>query len=152
MTITVGRGEIILMPQVGQGEIDIQQLFFFLHSIQSITEMLKQVGHLQIENGLCKKGLIVRYLILPNHIENSLKVLEVLTGIDKNIHISLMNQYHPMHKANEFEELNRPLNKDEFGKVYNRLLELGFDNGWIQEEDSAENYLPDFTKQKPFDI
>lgn len=121
-------------------------------SKQCIAEMLKQVGHLQIENGLCKKGLIVRHLILPNNIENSLRVLAVLTSIDKNIHISLMNQYHPMHEAKKFSELNRPLNRNEFEKVYNRLLELGFENGWVQEEESSECYLPNFAKQKPFNI
>jgi putative pyruvate formate lyase activating enzyme len=61
-----------------------------------------------------------------------------------------MTQYEPVHKANKFPELNRRITKEEFETVHNYQLELGLENGWVQEMGSAEIYLPDFTKENPF--
>jgi putative pyruvate formate lyase activating enzyme len=118
-----------------------------------IKEMLKQVGHLQMsEKGIAKKGIIVRHLILPNNIENSFKVLENLREIDKNIYIHLMAQYEPMNRAKEFPELNRTITKKELRMVFDRLVALGFENGWVQDLESHAVLVPDFTKSDPFKI
>ena len=123
---------------------------YFKTALEAVKEMYRQVGNLQIENGIAKKGLIVRHLVLPNNLENSFGVLVALANIDKNIYVSLMNQYLPIHKADNFEELTCVVNKKEFSEVYDFLLDMGFKNGWVQGEKSQENLVPDFKKTEPF--
>lgn len=115
-------------------------------ALSAIKEMYRQVGNFD-----GKKGLIVRHMVLPNNLANSFGVLQKIAELDKNIYVSLMNQYFPMYKANKFPELARVVSEEEFAQVYNYLQELGFENGWIQGEKSQENLLPDFTKDKPFE-
>lgn len=117
-----------------------------------IAEMLKQVGILQLdEQELAMRGVLVRHLILPNAVENSFGVVRKLAELDKNIFFSLMKQYIPVYKAKNFPELNRPVNENEFEKVFNFLLEKEMDNGWIQEDDCGKIFLPDFKRQNPFE-
>ena len=123
---------------------------YFETATKVVEEMLRQVGHLQIVNNKAVRGMIIRHLVLPNNLENSFGVIKKIFEIDLDIHISLMNQYLPMYKANNFPELTRMVAKEEFEKVYNYLLDLGFENGWVQGEKSQENLIPDFTKIKPF--
>jgi len=118
---------------------------------EAIKEMLRQVGNLKLtKEGIAEKGVLVRHLILPNNIANSLKVLEYLKEIDGNLYISLMSQYEPIHRAKDFPELNRIITKKELGKVFDYLVELGFENGWVQDIESHAVFLPDFTKENPF--
>jgi putative pyruvate formate lyase activating enzyme len=123
---------------------------YFETASQAIAEMFKQVGQLQIEGNIAKRGLIVRHLVLPNNLANSFGVLKKLAALDQNIHISLMNQYFPLHQAKKFPELCRTTSKEEFNRVYNYLLNLDFKNGWVQGEKSQNNLIPDFSKTKPF--
>ncbi|MDP2934779.1 MAG: radical SAM protein, partial [bacterium] len=108
---------------------------------ETIKEMINQVG---VEN------VIVRHLILPNNIRNSLGALEKLREINKSTCISLMTQYEPVFRAREFSEINRRITEDEFEKVHNYQLELGLTKGWVQEMESQKVFLPDFTKDNPF--
>jgi len=118
---------------------------------ESIKEMLRQVGNLEMnQDGSAKKGVIVRHLILPNNLENSFRVLDIIKEIDKNIHINLMSQYEPVYKAKDFPEINRPITKKEFEKVFDYLTGLGLENGWVQEIESHNDLLPDFNKENPF--
>ncbi len=116
----------------------------------AISEMYRQVGNLEIKDELAKKGLIVRHLVLPDNLENSYRALDIVAGIDKNIYISLLNQYFPAFKAKEFSEINREVTEEEFEKAQDYALKLGFENGWIQTERSCETLLPDFKKANPF--
>ena len=119
----------------------------------AIKEMLRQVGNLQInEQGIAEKGIIVRHMILPNNIENSLQVLKYLSDIDLNIYVHLMTQYEPVYKAKDFPEVNRNINQKEFEIIFDYLTELGFENGWVQEMESHDKFLPDFTKENPFSV
>lgn len=118
---------------------------------QTIQEMFNQVGNLKVsKQGIAKKGLIVRHLILPNNVENSLGVLKIIAGIGKNIFISLMTQYEPVFRSKEFSEINRRITEDEFKKIHNYQLELGLTKGWVQEMGSQEVFLPDFNRENPF--
>jgi putative pyruvate formate lyase activating enzyme len=119
-------------------------------AIIAIHEMLEQTGELIIKNNIAKKGIIIRHLILPNNIENSFKVLDEIAKINRNIYVSLMSQYNPIYKANLYPEINRKLYQEEFNKVYNYLLELELNNGWHQELDSSNIFVPDFNKINPF--
>ncbi len=116
----------------------------------AIKEMLKQVGNLQITDGLVKKGIIVRHLVLPNNIENSLAVLNEISDIDKNIFISLMSQYIPMFKIEKYPELQQKISAEEFEQVCDYLSFLELENGWTQELSSADCWVPNFAVADPF--
>ncbi|MDD3102136.1 MAG: radical SAM protein [Patescibacteria group bacterium] len=116
----------------------------------AIKEMLRQVGHLKTKNNIAYKGIILRHLVLPNNTKNSLQVLEQTALIDKNIHLSLMNQYYPLYKAADFKEINQCVDNEEFNKVCKYALNLGFKNGWVQEKDSSRVLIPNFALKKPF--
>ncbi|MFA6528347.1 MAG: radical SAM protein [Candidatus Gracilibacteria bacterium] len=120
-------------------------------AIPVIKEMIRQVGNLQIDlEGVARRGVVVRHLVLPGNLENSLEAIRKLAEIDMELHVSLMNQYFPMHKAKNFPEVNRVLTKDEFDQVFKFLLKKGFQNGWVQDEESREVLIPDFTRENPF--
>jgi len=117
----------------------------------TIWEMFRRVGNLEIsEQGIAKKGIIVRHLILPNNLENSLGVLRHIREINKDTYVSLMTQYEPIFRAKEFPEINRRIIREEFERIHNYQLELGLLNGWTQEAESSKIFLPDFTKESPF--
>jgi putative pyruvate formate lyase activating enzyme len=117
---------------------------------QVIREMFRQVGVLRINNDFARKGLIVRHLILPGYVENSISVLEKIASIDKSIHLSLMSQYNPVYHSGRFPEINRRLTEKEIKAVELRRMEFGLENGWNQEADSEDVLLPDFRRENPF--
>lgn len=119
-------------------------------TVDAIKEMYDQVGLFKEIDGIGKRGLIVRHLVLPGAVDNSCVVLEELSKIDKQIHIALMNQYTPLYGGKDLSELNRLVISEEFDLVYDRLLELGFVNGWAQDESSQGVLVPDFNKLNPF--
>lgn len=117
----------------------------------AIAAMLAAVGHPRFaKNGLITSGLIVRHMILPNHLENSLGVLDILARLDRQIFVSLMAQYYPLHHALTDPAMNRQITRAEFDLVQKHQLALGLQNGWYQELTSAKMLLPDFTKPEPF--
>ena len=101
-----------------------------------------------IENGIIKKGVIIRHLVLPNYIENSFEVLDwIKTNLGTNQIISIMSQYTPCYLAKDFPEINRNLKPIEYNRVINHFLKLGFANGFCQELSSASSsFTPDFSK------
>ncbi|MCX6760837.1 MAG: radical SAM protein, partial [Candidatus Nealsonbacteria bacterium] len=118
---------------------------------ESIKEMFGQVGNLILsQDGIAKRGVIVRHLILPNNIGNSFKALEHIKETDKDIYVYLMTQYEPVYMAKDFPEINRNITKKEFERVFDYLVKLGLENGWVQELESHSYLLPDFTKDNPF--
>lgn len=115
-------------------------------ALSAISEMIKQTGKAIIdENGIMKKGTIIRHLILPNNAYNSIDVLDLIKqNFGTDIPVSLMAQYTPLGKAHKFSEINRTLTEREYNKVLNHLLKIGFD-GFVQELSSAsESYVPCF--------
>ena len=120
---------------------------YFENATSTIKEMYNQVGAPNLdENGMIKKGLIIRHLILPNHIQNSKNVLKWINdNMDKNVFVSVMAQYFPTHKSNQFPEINRKLTKEEYEEIEDYLYSLDLDNGYIQElGEHEEEYVPDF--------
>jgi putative pyruvate formate lyase activating enzyme len=120
-------------------------------AFEAIGEMYRQVGNLIIKDGIARRGLIVRHLILPGCIDDSISVLRKISDIDKNICVSLMSQYYPAYRSYEFPEINRRLTCDEVKYVSEKRMEMGLGNGWTQELDSGEMFFPDFRKKNPFD-
>lgn len=114
---------------------------------KAIIEMYNQVGSPVLdETGLIQRGLIIRHLILPGHIKESINVLNWISeNLPKSVYVSLMSQYTPYYDACKFPEINRPITKNEYEKVVNHLYKLGLEEGYIQERQSADiKYIPDF--------
>ena len=116
----------------------------------AIREMVRQTGACVFgEEGYIRKGTIVRHLILPGHTKNSIAVLQYLhETYGDNIMISMMNQFTPVWKQEKFTELNRKVTKREYEKVLNIALELGIENGYFQEGETAkESFIPAFDEE-----
>lgn len=122
---------------------------YFENATSAIKEMYNQVGSPVLdENGMMKKGLIIRHLVLPNNLQNSKDVLKWINdNIDKKVFVSVMAQYFPTNKAKDFPEINRKLTKEEYEEIENYLYSLDLDNGYIQElGEHEEEYVPDFER------
>ncbi len=120
---------------------------YFKIATQAIKEMYRQVGSPKFdENGIIQRGIIIRHLVLPNHIQNSKNILKwVKENLPEDVYISVMVQYFPTYKAKEDEYLNRKLTKKEYKEIENFLYTLDLKNGYIQElGEHEEEYVPDF--------
>lgn len=118
---------------------------YFEIATKAIEEMIRQVGIPQLnQEGMMKKGVMVRHLVLPNHIPNSKKVLKWLKeNVSNEIYISVMAQYFPTYQAKEIKELNRKLTKEEWKQIQDYIEELGIENGYVQElGEHEEEYVP----------
>jgi putative pyruvate formate lyase activating enzyme len=123
-------------------------------AMKSIREMMRQKGAALItgDDDTAESGIIVRHLVLPGHVENSLGVMRFLAGeISPKIHISLMAQYYPTPRVVNHPQLSRCVSETEYRQVVDEMDNLGLSNGWIQEFESNEYYRPDFTQSHPFE-
>ena len=109
----------------------------------AIHEMIRQTGEAVYEDGLMKRGVIIRHLVLPSHVRNSLNALErIAMEFGKDIPVSLMSQYFPAGRAADFPDIDRRLTPREYKKVLDKLYELGLD-GFAQDMSSADiKYVP----------
>lgn len=119
---------------------------YFKYCSDAVIQMRKNQPEDIIKDGLMKKGLIVRHLVLPNNLTDSKKVIDfIYKSLGNKTIISLMSQYVPFYNAKNFEEINRVLKPIEYKMVVNYATKLGFENGFIQELSSAsKQYKPDF--------
>lgn len=120
---------------------------YFEVASKALEEMVKQVGEPEFDDrGYMKKGVIVRHLVLPGSTKDSKAVLESLWNTYGNkIYISIMNQYTPMEQIKNHPLLSRKVTKREYQKVIDYALSLGWENGFIQEGETAkESFIPDF--------
>ncbi len=120
---------------------------YFEIATNAIKEMIRQTGKPVIENNIMKKGVIVRHLLLPNHLEDSKKIIKYLHDTyDEDIYISIMNQYTPIKKFDKYPELNRTLTDKEYDELVNYACDLNITQAFIQEgETCKESFIPDFT-------
>lgn len=95
-------------------------------ALEALSEMVRQQPVVVIENGVMKRGVLVRHLVLPGFIDSSLKVLELLEPYRGSILLNVMDQYRPQYRAWEFKELSRPLNEEEFQTILKRAKQMGF--------------------------
>lgn len=142
----------IYLPDLKYMEPDLAQKFshapdYVERAKAAIKEMVRQSGSCQFgEDGYIRRGTIVRHLILPGHTKNSRKVLRYLhETYGEDIYISIMNQYTPVREFGEFKELNRKVTKREYEKILDAAVEMGIQNGFIQEgETASESFIPEF--------
>ncbi len=118
-------------------------------ALAAITEMRRQQPeNIMGEDGLMKKGLIIRHLILPLHTKNSIKVLETVKKHFPATPVSLMAQYTPIGKFPDMPELERGITQREYLKVRDKMEELELD-GYVQSRKSASaGFIPDFNMYK----
>ena len=118
---------------------------YFEYATKAIKEMYNQVGIAKFdENGIIQKGVIIRHLVLPNHLQNSKHILKwIKKNMPDDIYVSIMAQYFPTYKAKEDKCINRKLNKKEYKEIETFLYTLNLTNGYIQElGDHEEEYVP----------
>ena len=122
-------------------------------ALAALLEMYRQRGsilHLN-DDGLAERGLIVRHLVLPGAVANSLGVLRLLAEhCSPKVTLSLMSQYNPIDAVAAMSPFNRPITEQEYRQVIAVMDELGFTRGWVQDFSSAQYYNPNFNKESPF--
>ncbi len=109
---------------------------------KAVKEMHRQVGIAEMDNeGIIKRGVIIRHLVLPNNISGMDKVMQFITEeISKDTYISLMSQYLPYFKASSFKEISRGLTEREYEEAKQIMEKYGLSNGWIQESYGLERF------------
>ena len=118
---------------------------YFDVATNAIKEMYRQVGQpLLDENGIMKKGLMIRHLILPNEIENTKEVLKwIKQNLDNKVFVSIMAQYFPTYMAKNVEKLNRKLTLQEYQAIEDFVFSLDLENGYMQDlGEHEEEYVP----------
>lgn len=120
---------------------------YFEIATSAIKEMYNQVGTSEFdENGLIKKGVIIRHLILPNHMQNTKNILKwIKENMPNDVYVSVMAQYFPTYKAKEEGLLNRKITHKEYNEIEKYLFMLDLENGYMQDlGEHEEEYVPDF--------
>ncbi|MEE1064499.1 MAG: radical SAM protein [Acutalibacteraceae bacterium] len=120
---------------------------YFSVASQAVLEMQSQVGeNVFDENGIMKKGLIIRHLVLPGNVSQAFRVMDwVKENLPEDTILSLMSQYTPCGKACEYPTINRRLSEREYDLVLDYAEKLDFENVFIQEiESSSKDFIPDF--------
>lgn len=104
----------------------------------AVKEMYRQAGDLIMEDGIARRGLVIRHLILPNNISGTDAVMNFISSeLSKEVYISLMDQYFPAYKAHRIPELSRRITREEYDRGFNQMTECGLENGWVQEHIEA---------------
>lgn len=113
---------------------------------KAVIEMKRQQSNDIFEDGLMKKGIIIRHMVLPGNVSQGIKMLDwVNDNLPKSTVISLMGQYMPCANAKNYPTINRKLTQREYDIVVDHAELLEFENVYIQELDSSsEEYIPDF--------
>lgn len=124
---------------------------YIRHAIESIREMIEQNGvELETEEEIAKRGVIIRHLVLPGHVENSRKVLALIRDhFSTSLAVSLMSQYTPIPAVRRHPTLGRRITGQEYETVVNAALDMGFESLFIQEVDDR-SLAPDFDLETPF--
>jgi putative pyruvate formate lyase activating enzyme len=128
------------------------------HARRAISEMFRQTGDELVfgDDGLLKRGLLIRLLVLPNDIAGVKESLQwIRSALSPKVAISLMAQYYATHQAatnQRYVLLSRRISESEWLKAVGLLDELQMEEGWLQEFDGASHYYrPDFAdSQTPF--
>lgn len=118
------------------------------HAVSAIEEMYRQTGdYVMGEDGLLKSGVVIRHLVLPANVKNTIAVIDMVKKMFPNggVLFSLMGQYTPCGDLTSVPEVNRRITRREYEKAQDYLFESGITDGFVQELSSAkEDYIPPF--------
>lgn len=119
---------------------------YFAVASRAIKKMFELVGSVRFNGNLITRGVIVRHLVLPNHRHDSIKIVDCLyETFGDEIFISLMNQYTPLYRANEFKKISRTLTTFEYKSVVEHAVKLGIKNCFVQVGKTADkSFIPNF--------
>ncbi len=120
---------------------------YFNIASSAVKEMIRQQPENVFDNNaIMQKGVIIRHLVLPLNLNQTRKIFEwIKNNLPQNVIISLMSQYIPLGKANEYKEINRKITQREYDKAIDMFFEFGFENGFMQElSSSKEGFIPPF--------
>ncbi len=153
----------VYLPDLKYSESEAGYLYskvrdYALHSRRALTEMYRQTGDALVfgADGLLKRGLVVRLLVLPNDLAGVRESLQwIRDALSPRVAVSMMAQYYATHAAAtnaRYMLLSRRITESEWLRALSALDELGMEEGWMQEYDGAAHYYrPDFTDQEePF--
>ena len=122
--------------------------YYFRIATEAIKEMYNQVGDYHIvDNGIMTKGVIIRHLIMPGMPDNTKRIIDWVTANFKpgQVMFSLMHQYVPCGRANEYPEINRKVTDEEYKELESYLLQSTIEDGFVQEGDAAcKDFIPCF--------
>ncbi len=151
-TLEMLRGRIdIFLPDVKYIDDDVAKNFsgapnYFAVASAAVSKMFELVGAAQFVDGQMIRGVIVRHLILPNFRRDAMRIVDWLhENFGDEIFISLMNQYTPVYRANEFKKISRPLTTFEYNSVVEHATNLGVKNCFVQVGKTADTkFIPNF--------
>ena len=141
----------IYLPDIKYFDSDVSKKYsdcsnYFEYASEAVLEMHRQIKENVFENGIMKRGLIIRHLVLPKNTDQSVKILDWIDeNLPKETYISLMSQYTPCNRTYEYKELNRRIVSAEYSKVIKEFHRHGFINGFMQDINSADvEFIPKF--------
>ena len=119
---------------------------YFEIADKAIDEMVRQTKNIKFKDGIMKKGVIVRHMILPGNTKDSKDIiLHLHNKYGKKIYVSIMNQYTPLSELQSYPEINRKITKREYEKVIDYAVDIGVENAFIQFGETAnESFIPNF--------
>jgi putative pyruvate formate lyase activating enzyme len=146
----------IYLPDFKYGSDETARLFsgvgdYVAFAVAALKEMARQVGEgLYLDDGIATGGLLIRHLVLPGFVENSIAALDLIRShLPPEVALSIMSQYTPVPAVKHHPLLGRRVTRQEYQAVVGHALALGFENLYLQEVD--ERHLsPDFWQEKPF--
>lgn len=147
----------IFLPDVKTLDLNLSKKLFKTDKYpktvqQGLSFMMTEKPLILDNNGLMKQGVIARHLVMPGLLDNTKEVLRWFSGNAKpGTYLSIMSQYTPVSIPGVKTEIpERYLTKKEYGEVLTMVEELEIDNGFIQEFETGSDWLPDFSKENPF--
>ncbi|MBQ5332207.1 MAG: radical SAM protein [Oscillospiraceae bacterium] len=152
-TLEMLRGYVdIFMPDIKYFSTELSEKYsaaadYFEYASKAVSKMIELAGKPKFDNnGILKKGVIIRHMVLPSHRRDSEEILRKIYELypTDSFLLSLMSQYTPFYKSAEHKEIDRRISTYEYEKVAELAYDLGF-KGFMQERSSAkEEYTPDF--------
>ncbi len=145
----------IYLPDLKYGNNEFAKTYskidnYFDKAKDALKEMYRQVGdELKYDGDVVVRGMIIRHLVLPNDLADSEPVFQFIAEeLGPDVHISLMSQYNPAHKAHKDILINRRIRESEYERTLDLMEKFGLKRGWIQEMESSTHYTPEFNRDR----
>jgi putative pyruvate formate lyase activating enzyme len=129
----------IYMPDIKYGSDESGEKYseapeYFHFVTKAVAEMHRQVGDLDVSSdGIARRGLLIRHLVLPNNLAETERVMEFISGLSKDSYVNIMDQYRPQHNAYRYPELNRRISSAEFRSAISIAEDMGLSRGFRHE-------------------